>query len=113
MTWVSLSAAAVHAHPLLAIYPSPLHRLKGILRGGGMGSLKSPTSFSTSPLSDILAFLNSQLGEPFLEILIIFLHYHLLSAKPALTPPKPALKWAQPALKRPKAALKKEKTSKR
>ena len=62
----------------------------------------------------LLVLFKAQLGEPFLEILIFFLHlFHLFRQKPALKSPKPALKWAKPALKRPNRHLEKKKKSKK
>ena len=56
---------------------------------------------SWTPLSldhDVLVLFKAQLGEPFLETLIFFLHlFHLFwGQNQHLSPQKPALKWAKP-----------------
>ena len=43
-----------------------------------------------------LLVFQEQLGEPFLETLILFLSSFMYSVKPALKSPQPALKWANP-----------------
>ena len=65
-------------------------------------------SGSEFPPRYALVLFKAQLREPFLEILIFFLHFSIFSAKPALKHPKPALNQAKPALERPNRHSKKK-----
>ena len=56
----------------------------------------------------LLALFKAQFGEPFREILILFLRFpFFFAAKQALKTPKPALETPKPALKHPNQHLKK------